>query len=1055
MNMSSDEKDARPPREPEATMPSEGRNETLPSLPPESIGPYPIVGEVGRGGMGVVYAAEDTKLKRRVAIKVLPEEFARDPERVESFRREARHLAALNHPNIATIHSLEESDGDLFITMELIPGDTLDEKTERGPLRLDEILSICCQIARALDAAHKKNVVHRDLKPQNIKFTSEGLVKVLDFGLAQVIEVDDQVSHTTQKAAGGPLMGTPGYMSPEQLRGEDADHRTDIWGFGCLLYKCLTGRSPFPGKTIMEKAAATMNKDPDWELLPKETPPSLRELVQRCLTRGITERLASMSEVLKIVEDVTASRTRLAEGRDPAESPPNNLPIPLGNFIGRDKEKQTLRRMLSEHRMVTLTGTGGSGKTRLALETAAEILGDFGDGVFFIDLAPLTEPDRIPRLLARVLEIREESGRSLADSLLDTVRKKSLLLILDNCEHLPAACAQWALTILQAGRETRILATSRERLRIVGEAVYMVPNLPIPDCTEEISLEEIGEFESIRLFMDRARAIDMSFELTEGNAEAVCSVCRQLDGIPLALELAAARIRILPVEEIALRLEKRFRLLTKGSRSSLPHHQTLRTLIDWSYDLLSPDEQRLFRSLSAFAGGWTLEAAGTTFAGEDADEWDVLELHSHLMDKSLIERTPDPSRREDRARFRMLETIREYARDRLDEAGETGDALHRHRRHFADVVRKAEPLLSGPEQTRWIHRLDAEHENLRQALRSFSEEEDAAPALRMAGDLGRYWYMRGHWSEGRDLCASLLSKAGTETISKDRADVLNWAGNLAFSQADFDEARRFHEESLQIRKDLGDRKGVSASLNNLGTLFQWQGHLDQALSFFQDCLKTEQEIDDRQGVAGSLSNIGGVHEMKGEFDKARGFYERSLEIRRDVGNRWGIAVSLNNLGVVADQLGDYEDARGFHEESLKIRRELGNKLGIAESLNNLNIVVIRQGDTMTSKILEREALKLNLELRDPVGLASSLGISGARAEAERDLVRSIRLRGSASALRDRYQAPLPPAEQESLEQVLSRLRETLGDQAFDKAWEEGYSMSQEDAVRYALSDDIA
>jgi non-specific serine/threonine protein kinase len=1025
------------------------------AIHPKRLGSYPVTGELGRGGMGVVYAAEDTKLKRRIALKVLSEEFSQDSERIESFRREAQLLASISHPNIATIHSLEEADGVLFITMELVPGDTLSEKTEAGPLPMSDALNICQQIAEALSAAHKNNVIHRDLKPHNIKITSEGVVKVLDFGLAQSVEGRLGVEAPGRPEAPGPLAGTPGYMSPEQLRGEPADHRSDIWAFGCNLYQCLTGDPAFPGDTAVERASATIKRDPDWTALPEETSDSLRRLLERCLEKDPEKRFESTEEALEKIKEEIGSLDLRQVGISTSpqlERPLNNLPAPLGSFVGRLKEKGDLNRLLKENRLVTLTGTGGAGKTRLALETAGEVLPDFPSGVWVVELAPLVDPDRLPQSVAGVLDIKEEAKRPLTQSIAAYLAEKSSLLILDNCEHVITACAPLAQTLLRSCPGLRIIATSREPLKITGEVVYPVPNLAVPRSKETIPLEELQDFEAVHLFVDRARSANMEFAVTEANAESVSEICRRLDGIPLALELAAARVRALPAEDIAERLSDRFRMLTRGPKTSLPHHQTLQALIDWSYDQLAESEKRLFRSLWVFTRGWTLEAAVAVCTAKDADEWEVVELHSHLVEKSLVEMVTDSEERGGRTRYRMLETIREYARARMAEGVESEEVLRRHREYFLTFAENAESQLSGADQARWMRRLDADHDNLLVALDSYSGDESGwEPALQLAGALGRYWYVRGRWSEGRDLCDRLLRHSPKE-ISSARAKVLNWAGNLAYCQADYAPASALHEESLEIRRKLGDRKGISASLNNLGILAQWQGDFKKAKACYEECLKVEREFGDRAGIAGSLSNLGGLCEMRGEFGEARVYYEQSLEIRRELGDQWGIAVSMNNLGVVADQQGEYDEACRFYEQGLAIRRELGNRLGIAESLNNLSIVAIKQGDFAKAEALEREAMNINLELGDSLGISVSLGLGGSRAAAEGRFGRSVRLRGAAAAIRDRVNASLPPSEQKGLEEDLTRIRQALGQEPFDRAWEEGRALSRDDAVRYALSD---
>ncbi|MBD3161188.1 MAG: protein kinase, partial [Candidatus Eisenbacteria bacterium] len=606
--------------------------------PPDRIGPYPILQELGRGGMGIVYLAQDPRLERTIAIKLLPRSLGKDPAAFSRFRNEAKMLAAINNPNIATIYSLESEADAPFLTMERILGRSLAERLHEGAADLDVALAVARQIAGALEAAHRNGIVHLDLKPGNVMVTDDGLVKVLDFGLAMALGIDssDPDEIRTRAQAQEAIGGSPGYMSPEQIRGEAVDSRADLWAFGCILFELLSGVSPFPGRDWRARLRRTLEEDPDFDLLPAELPPRIRTLVRGCLTRDVAERIDSVTKIRRGIEEEIALRA-VPRAEVPPEPERTNLPIPISAFIGRAEERAEVRRLLESSRFLTLTGVGGGGKTRLAVEVGRERIGQHPDGVWLVELAALGSPELVPAAVAQALGVKEEANRAPAEVLLEHCRARRLLLILDNCEHLVGAVADLAGRLLAACPGLQILATSREPIGIEGEVQLVLSSMRLPRPGVPATPEALDGIESVALFLARAKAAASSFALTSGNAESIAQICRRLDGIPLALELAAARVRSLPPEEIARRLDDRFRLLGSSRKPTLPHHQTLRALIDWSYDHLEEAEQVLFRRLALFAGGWSLEAAETICAGEGIEAWELLDLLSNLVDKSLVE----------------------------------------------------------------------------------------------------------------------------------------------------------------------------------------------------------------------------------------------------------------------------------------------------------------------------------------------------------------------------------------------------------------------------------
>lgn len=946
--------------------------------PPERIGDYRVVGELGRGGMGVVYVAEDPRLKRQIAIKVLPAAVAGDPEWLARFEREAQLLAALNHPNIATIHSLEVA-GDLrFLTLELIPGENLSDRIATGSLDVDDTLTVCRQIAAALEVAHKRGVVHLDIKPGNVRITPDGLVKVLDFGLARVVAAESADGHRAGQAdaaaESGTIIGTPGYMSPEQLRGHALDHRTDLWALGCILYECLTGRRAFWGATIQQICAATLDQDPDWQVLPAELPAALQAAIRRSLAKQTGERLASAAELRRAIEEAIQERTLRALAatmREERKAAPNNLPAQVTSFVGRRKEQAEIKDLLARNRLLTLSGIGGCGKTRLALEVAREVIDEHLDGAWLAELAPLTNPQLVPHAVTKVLGLKEEPNQPAIETLTAYLKQKSILLILDNCEHLLAACAELAATLLRSCPELRIVTTSREGLGIAGECVFQVPPLAVP-TGRSFSPEELGHIESVELFVERAKAVNAGFALSADNFAPVQEICRRLDGIPLAIELAVARIKVMSAQEIANRLDDRFRLLTGGSRAALPHHQTLRALIDWSYESLAAHEAALLRRLSIFAGGWTLDSAIAVCAGDDLEEWEVLDLLSRLVDKSLVEIDAEGGQRTGKTRYRMLETVRSYARARLVEQGESDIVRERHCNLCLALAEDADRQLTGEEQGLWLTRLEAEHDNLRLAVETCRlPGPDSTRGLRLAGALGRFWEVHGHWSEGRGICAEMIARPDPGDPAA-RGKVLVCAGNLALCQGDGRQARIAYAESLALRRQLGDKPGIAQSLNSLGLIAWTRGEFDESRLLYAESLAVRRELGDQRGIALSLNNLGNLARDQGQYEEARLLHEESLAIKRRLGDRRRIASSLNNLGVVLRRLGDYRKARTFYEESLAIRRDLGDKQGIAQSLNSLGNLAEEEGGYRDARALHVESLAIKRELGDRRGTVVSL-----------------------------------------------------------------------------------
>jgi predicted ATPase/class 3 adenylate cyclase len=730
---------------------------------------------------------------------------------------------------------------------------------------------------------------------------------------------------------------------------------------------------------------------------------------------------------------------------------PNNLPQDSTSFIGRKKEIAEVRALLGTTRLLTLTGAGGCGKTRLALHVAAEILEQHADGAWLVELAALGRPELVPQAVATVLGIREVTGQTLVQTLVENLQSKHLLLILDNAEHLQPACAKLAREMSRTCPQLTIVATSRVRLGIDGESAYRVPSLTTPDPKLEATPERLLQFESARLYVDRAQQTMPRFAVTEQNAPALASVCRRLDGIPLAIELAAARMRSMSVEELDRRLDQRFRIVTGGARTAPRRQQTLRALIDWSYDLLDDSEKNLLCRVAAFSGGCTLQAAETVCAGDGIEEWEVLDLLTSLSDKSLVV----AEEHDIATRYHLLETVRQYAGERLMESG-TGKAVREgHRNHFLALAEEAESELMGAAQAKWLERLEVEHENLRAALEWSLAAAESAGGLRLCGALWRFWWTRGHLSEGREWCQRALGKAGGDERTAERAKVLYAAGAMAYYQGDYPSARARSEESLAIRRQLGDRRGLASSLNILGNVAVDQGDFASAQTLFEESLAIDRELGDQRGIAAMLSNLGSVAQNKGDYQAAATLYEESLAIIRELGDRGGIAIVLICLGLAACGEKDYPAARMRLEESLAIGRELGDRRNMAMSLTSLGYVADEQGDFVSACALYQEGLVIQRELGDMGGVPTSLEGLAATVAALDDALGAARIWGAAERLREEIGSPMAPNERPRYHRRVAAARAALGDDvSFDRAWQDGRALTRSRAIEIALEETV-
>ncbi len=740
------------------------------------------------------------------------------------------------------------------------------------------------------------------------------------------------------------------------------------------------------------------------------------ELVREVLPTGVSLRDLGDRRLRDLIRPEHVWEAVLAEER--AHFPPlktldsrsHNLPRQTTTLIGREREWAAVVGLLRQPAvaLLTLTGPGGIGKTRLGLQVAAELLDEYADGVWFVELAALTDAAVVASTIAQTLGVAEVAGRSLLEGVTDYLRAKRLLLVLDNFEQvLPAANLVEAL--LQAAPGVKILVTSRVPLHLYGEKEYPVPPLTVPDPQHLPTLQHLTEYEAVRLFIERAQDVQPDFAVTDATAPIVAQICRRLDGLPLALELAAARVRLFPLSTLLTRLDQRFRVLTGGPRNVSTRHQTLWAAIDWSYQLLSAAEQQFFRRLAVFQGGRTLDALDAVCNADRDLGVDVLAGTEALVSHSLLQQREGPG---GDARFWLLETIHEYAREQLAASGEEPALRDYHLAYFLTLAEAAEKQLEGPQQTVWLEALAAEHDNLRAALAWALPGPQPDLGLRLAAAIWPFWGLHGHLAEGRTWLARAVLESAT-ALPALQARLYTGSGSLAWRQADYARSTEYHARALELYRAIGDQRGIAFALNNVGVQLMCQG----------------------------------------EFTQCRQFLEESLCVRRQIGDQPGIAMMLNNLGVLALYQGDAATARPVLVESLALYRQLQNKRTIANTLDNLGDAALHEGEWGEAQQCFRESLGLHRELGSKAGLADALDGLAKTAAAQDHGTRAARLFGAAATLREVIEAPLSPVVRRIYERHLAAAHALLAPAAWDAAWAAGQQMALDQAVAYALEQD--
>ncbi len=987
--------------------------------PGTRLGRYEVRSRLGAGGMAEVFLAYDPRLGRNVAIKILPASLADEGSRLARFVREAKAASALNHPNIVTVYDFGVHDETRFLVTEHVDGHTLRDWMAESRPAVSVILDAMAQAATALGVAHQAGIVHRDIKPENLMVRGDGLVKILDFGIAKLlddaaVDTGDDSRFDTQEMRPGALVGTLRYMSPEQARATEIDARTDVWSLGVVLYELLSGKKPFNGKSSIDVLMAITRRDPEpLEQAAPGTPEAVCRLVERMLRKQTEERIdsAELAAEFRRLRDTT----RPVAVVDPTEAIvdvdtqlpddrttwPASLPSPASQLIGREREVAEIETLLRVARLVTITGSGGSGKTRLAIEVARELAGDFADGVFAVELASLRSPAHVAPQIAGALGVAETPGTTIVEGMARALAGKETLLLLDNFEHVTEAAGLVAYLLAAAPRLTA-LVTSRSLLQLRAEREYPLGPLDVPVVSSVTPLEDLERAPAVALFVERARAVRPSFALTAETAAAVSEICRRLDGLPLAIELAAARSRFLTPDEMRERLDNRLKLLTGGTRDLPDRQRTMRATVAWSYDLLEPQAQEVLSRLAVFADGCTLKAAEAVCGADDVETLDAI---TSLVDESLLRHVEQP---DGQTRFTMFEAVREFGIERLVEEGRLDAVRLAHGRYFLEFAEASMPGLKGGGSKSTVERLAIEQENLRAAL-AFLLDREPAEGARLVAPMALFCQFRGLYHEAYAATRSALA---TERCDPQlRAAMLLRAGEMAKYLGELETAAEYARASIEASRAVDNLVAVGGSFNLLGLVLSRQpGRLAEARAAYEEVLAILRTVKHPQLEGIVLGNLVDVARTEGAYASARAYAERALACCDSERPGESTAVNLCNLGALCYHDGDLAEARAYYREALSVASGLGSPLYCGYALDGLAALALDGGDAR----------------------------------------RAARFAGAAQALYERTGVPLEPHEQALRDAYVARLDQTLDDEVGAWEWEQGRTAPFESIVAEAL-----
>jgi non-specific serine/threonine protein kinase len=971
--------------------------------------------EIGRGGFGIVYRCTQVALDRTVAVKVLT---AEPDENRERFLREQLAMGRLTgHPNIVGVLQVGETeDGYPYLVMQYHRRGSLEARIrELGPLSLDEVLRLGVKMAGALATAHGIGILHRDIKPANILYTDYGEPALSDFGIA----------HITGgfKTATGTFTGSPAFTSPELLSGDAPSQASDIYGLGSTLFCALTGHAAFERRSGEQVVAQFLR-------IASEAAPDLRDsgipvdvsaVVETAMSRDPRDRPSAVAlgkdiqqvqsrhgfpvDEMALRPEAEADRPAAPARSSSSATGPRTLgriPSELTSFVDRRAELAQVKQLLTTSRLVTLTGMGGVGKTRLALRAAADVAEDFPDGVRLVELGELREASLLLHVVAAGLGLRDEAGRPLSDVLGEFLCARRLLLVLDNCEQVVDEAAKLAETLLRACPELRILATSREGLGIGGESVLPMSPLTIPDDLEPTLGGPAGH-DAVSLFAERAAAAVPGFELTEHNMATVAQICTRLDGLPLAIELAAARLRAMSPEQLLARLSDRYALLTRGSRGAPERQQGLAWSVGWSYDLCTPSEQQLWGQLSVFAGGFELEAAEDICGGDLAGE-ELIDLLSSLVDKSILIRTEAKGK----VRFRMLDTLRDFGREKIEETGEYPELRRRHLDWYRRLVRDARAEWFSAQQVEWIDRLQREMPNLREAL-EFSPIDSPEAALEMTGGLHPHWLAHGMLSEGRRALDRALAGMPHEP-TLDRINALYGVAIIAGVQGDLAVEATRVAEGRNLIEQMADpvAHGLIDVADGFGALLSED--VDRACTRLKDAVAA---CDEPTVRFAAMSMLGWALEFRGDTDGATDWEEKALALSESRGESVYRSYALWSLGIFRFRRGEFDSAEQLLSQCVEITRRVNDPRNASACLEALAWIAGARNDSRRAVVL--------------MAAADMLG----------------RTVGASPAVLPELVVFHEECERQA--------REALDVQTYEAAREEGRSLRFDDAVAYVLA----
>src|SRR6266480_4558782 len=1058
----------------------------------EHLGNYRLVRLLGSGGFADVYLAEQIYLNTLAAVKVLHTHLT--PDAMGNFLTEARHLSHLDHPHILRVLDFGLAQEMPYLVMEYAPGGTLRERHPRGSrVPLQAIISYVTDVAPALQYAHDQGLVHGDLKPENLLLGKNERVLLSDFGIALLVPAPNSL-HVPE------MYGTLIYMAPEQIRGAPG-LQSDQYALAVMMYEWLSGQPPFQGSAT--------------ELLSQHlfaTPTLLRELypvIPLAVERVVLKAL-SKDPMLRFV-DVQSFATALREASQvetsanpfQVQNPPTpvkgelagtgspvpfqNLPFLLTPLIGREHQEQAISSLLlrPEVRLLTLTGTGGIGKTRLAQKVAKDLIKEFPHGVCLVQLAPLSDPDLVVPTIAQTLGLRDVEERSLFESLKAFLRDKHLLLLLDNFEQVLEASPA-LVELLLACPSIKILVTSRAVLHVEGEYEFSVPPLSLPDPLHLPAYEQLLQYAAVALFVERAHMVKPQFVLSEDNAAAVVQICIRLDGLPLSLELAAARSKLLSPQALLGRLNHRLALLTGGRQDAPTRQQTLRDTIRWSYDLLNAQEQWCFRRLAIFVGGCTLEAAEAVCSAAADLSYPAIDLVASLLDKSLLQQI---DRDGDEPRLLMLETIREYALERLVDSGELEVTQEMHALYYLALAEQGEPELFGHQQRLWMDRLTLDADNFRAALQWAQTHHRKEQLLRLAGNLGHFWYMCGRFSEAMLWIETALREVASDVAVSARIKALYIVALIASHLGQSDLLFVRVRECLTLARQHRDGRGfVIASwalvhdLLSGGDIIGARAQVEETLTF----VRAHAPAEDSWTLACALNAFGSVVLSQGDYTQAQQLYERAIALFKEVGDLWLYGELHLFLANVYWAQKDEARARTFLKEGLAVHDQVGNAWVTGWFVSLFGKIALRQGDIPRARFLLEAGLKRHQQLGDQQGQALIYALLAQAAASEHDymttrnlavqsleIARSVhdsrsrilcleeladvvadqgesgwaaRLWGAAERYREASHAPLPQVERLGRARHIKQAQHLLGEQIFAERWAEGKNMTAEQAI---------